>query len=55
MENWENKSNTNAQNDFKQFGSFIEKYVLDGELDKIYSLKILLLIKTKIKFQSYLI
>ena len=39
MENWENKSNTNAQNDFKQFGSFIEKYVLDGELDKIYSQK----------------
>ena len=38
--------NNNAQNDFKQFGSFIEKYVLDGELDKIYlqkefSLKIL--------------
>ena len=39
MEKWENKSNTNAQNDFKQFGSFIEKYVLDGELDKIYSQK----------------
>ena len=39
MENWENKSNTNAQSDFKQFGSFIEKYVLDGELDKIYSKK----------------
>ena len=39
IENWENKSNTNAQNDFKQFASFIEKYVLDGELDKIYSQK----------------
>ena len=25
-----------AQSDFKHFGSFIEKYVLDGELDKIY-------------------
>ena len=36
MENWENKSNNNAQTDFKQFGSFIEKYVLKGELDKIY-------------------
>ena len=35
-ENWENKSNSNAQSDFKQFGSFIEKYVLYGELDKIY-------------------
>ena len=39
IENWENKSNTNAQSDFKQFGSFIEKYVLDGELDKIYAKK----------------
>ena len=39
IENWENKSNTNAQSDFKQFSSFIEKYVLDGELDKIYAQK----------------
>ena len=37
IENWENKSNSNAQIDFKQFGSFIEKFVLDGELDRIYS------------------
>ena len=37
IENWEKKSNSNAQSDFKQFGDFIEKFVLDGELDKIYS------------------
>ena len=37
VENWEKKANTNAQNDFKQFGSFIEKFVLGGELDRIYS------------------
>ena len=36
-ENWETKTNTNAQNDFKQFGSFVEKFVLNEELDKIYS------------------
>jgi len=36
-ENWETKQNINAQNDFKQFGSFIEKFVLNEELDKIYS------------------
>ena len=36
-EKWENKSNTNAQSDFDQLGSFIEKYVLNGELDKIYN------------------
>lgn len=36
-EKWENKSNNNAQSDFEQFGSFIEKYVLNGELDKIYN------------------
>lgn len=36
-ENWENKTNSNAQSDFEQFGSFIEKFVLNGELDKIYS------------------
>ena len=36
-EKWENKSNSNAQSDFDQFGSFIEKYVLNGELDKIYN------------------
>ena len=35
-ENWENKSNNNAKSDFNQFGSFIEKFVLNGELDKIY-------------------
>ena len=36
-ENWENKSNNNAKSDFNQFGSFIEKFVLNGELDKIYA------------------
>jgi len=36
-ENWENKTNSNAQSDFEQFGSFIEKFVLNGELDKVYS------------------
>lgn len=36
-EKWENKSKSNAQSDFEQFGSFIEKYVLNGELDKIYN------------------
>ena len=36
-EKWENKTNSNAQSDFDQFGSFIEKYVLNGELDKIYN------------------
>ena len=36
-ESWENKTNSNAQSDFEQFGSFIEKFVLNGELDKIYS------------------
>ena len=36
-EDWENKTNSNAQSDFEQFGSFIEKFVLNGELDKIYS------------------
>jgi cellulose biosynthesis protein BcsQ len=36
-EKWENKSNSNAQSDFDQFGSFIKKYVLNGELDKIYN------------------
>jgi chromosome partitioning protein len=36
-EKWENKSNCNAQSDFNQLGSFIEKYVLNGELDKIYN------------------
>ena len=37
VENWEKKNDSNAQSDFKQFGDFIEKFVLDGELDKIYS------------------
>ena len=36
-ENWENKTNLNAQTDFNQFGCFIEKFVLGEELDKIYS------------------
>ena len=36
-EKWENKTNSNAQSDFEQFSSFIEKFVLNGELDKIYS------------------
>ena len=36
-ERWENKTNSNAQTAFKQFGSFIEKFVLGEELDKIYS------------------
>ena len=36
-EKWENKSNSNAHSDFNQLGSFIEKYVLNGELDKIYN------------------
>ena len=36
-ESWELKSNTNAQNDFQKFGEFVRKYVLEGELDKIYS------------------
>ena len=38
-EAWENGRTSNAQSDFKQFGSFIEKFVLNGELDKIYSQK----------------
>ena len=37
VENWEKKTNTNAQNDFKLLGSFVEKFVLNEELDKIYS------------------
>ena len=36
-ENWERKANVNAQNDFDRFGKFITKFVLNGELDKIYS------------------
>jgi len=36
-ESWEGKTNINAQNDFDQFGKFITKFVLDGELDKVYS------------------
>ncbi|MDC3072045.1 ParA family protein [bacterium] len=39
IENWENRNNSNAKNDFKQFGSFIEKFVLQGQLDQIYSEK----------------
>ena len=37
VEHWERKNNTNAQSDFKQFGSFIEKFDLGEELDRIYS------------------
>jgi cellulose biosynthesis protein BcsQ len=37
VENWESKPNKNASNDFEKFGSFIERYILDGELDKIYN------------------
>ena len=33
------ENNTNAQTDFKQFGSFVEKFVLNEELDNIYSQK----------------
>ena len=36
-ESWENKTNINAKNDFDRFSKFITKFVLDGELDKIYS------------------
>ena len=36
-EQWDSKTNLNAQNDFDQFGKFVTKFVLDGELDKIYS------------------
>tara|TARA_B100001027_G_C15996373_1_gene210638 strand:- start:184 stop:513 length:330 start_codon:yes stop_codon:yes gene_type:complete len=39
VENWENKTNINAQSDFKQFGAFVEKFILGEELDKIYSQK----------------
>ena len=39
LENWENKNNNNAKADFKQFGSFVEKFILKGELDRIYSTK----------------
>ena len=39
VENWEKKNDSNAQSDFKQFGDFIEKFVLEEELDKIYSQK----------------
>ena len=37
VENWETKSNKNASDDFEKFGSFIDKYILNGELDKIYN------------------
>ena len=37
LEDWESKSNKNANSDFEKFGSFIKKYILDGELDKIYN------------------
>jgi chromosome partitioning protein len=36
-ESWENKVNNNAQNDFQNFGNFINEFVLNGKLDKIYS------------------
>jgi cellulose biosynthesis protein BcsQ len=34
---WDNESNQNAQDDFKQFGDFVTKYIINGELDKIYN------------------
>ena len=34
--NFEDKKNLNAYEDFSQFGDFIDKFVLKGELDKIY-------------------
>ena len=36
-ESWENKTNINAKNDFDRFAKFVTKFVLNGELDKIYS------------------
>ena len=35
--NGKHDSSENAQEDFGQFGDFIEKFVLKGELDKIYA------------------
>ena len=34
---WDNQSNQNAQDDFKKFGDFVTKYIINGELDKIYN------------------
>ena len=31
------EQNINAKNDFDRFAKFVTKFVLDGELDKIYS------------------
>ena len=47
--------NSNSREDFKNFGNFIEKFVLKGELDKIYNsqdydqLNILPFEKSKVK------
>ena len=38
-ETWEKKNDGNAKNDFEKFGSFVQKYVLNGKLDKIYNQK----------------
>ncbi len=35
--NGKKDKNLNAREDFEQFGSFINKFVLNGELDKIYN------------------
>lgn len=34
---WDKESNQNAQDDFKHFGDFVTKYIINGELDKIYN------------------
>jgi len=34
---WDKESNNNGKEDFKQFADFITKYILNGELDKIYN------------------
>ena len=35
--NFTNEKHHNANEDFNQFGDFIDKFVLKGELDKIYN------------------
>ncbi len=37
QKDFDNKNNKNAKEDFTQFASFIDKFVLKGELDKLYS------------------
>jgi len=34
---WDKESNQNGKEDFKQFADFVTKYILNGELDKIYN------------------